>query len=287
MKKYTITNFNRDFPDDSACLAWLVDYLYLDGITCKKCEAITKHHRVKSRLSYSCDACGNHVHPMAGTIFEKSTTSLKLWFYAIYLMAQTRSGISAKQLERELGVTYKCAWRIFKQIRLMLSQLDSEPLSGEIEIDETYIGGKGKNRAFIRTKEKPKEVVMGVVESNGSVRLTHIPNSGKWTLLKQIQKQVKEGSHIYTDQWRAYSSLNKRGYDHDVVDHGKTFVTGKAHTQNLENMWSHLKRGIYCVYRKVGPKYLQSYADEYAFRYSHRNDEMPMFFILLSSVRKH
>src|SRR5712691_5697567 len=140
---YTVMDFARDYPDDAACL----DYLWRrtlsdDGehANCPKCGAQRKFHRVKSRPSYSCDVCGHHLHPTAGTIFHKSSTSLHLWFHAIFLMAQTRCGISAKQLERELGVTYKTAWRMFKQIRSMLDQ-DDDSLSGTVEMDEAYIGG--------------------------------------------------------------------------------------------------------------------------------------------------
>ncbi len=116
---------------------WL-EWLYPNGIFCPKCEKITKHHRAKTRPSYCCQFCGHHEHPMSGTIFQDSATSLKLWFYAMYLMASTRCGISAKQLERELGVTYKCAWRMFKQIRSMLDEGDGPKLSGHAEIDEAY-----------------------------------------------------------------------------------------------------------------------------------------------------
>ena len=139
MRNYTIRDFGRDFPDDETCLAWLRDYLYPEGIHCKMCGKVTKHHRVKSRPSYSCDRCGHHVHPTAGTIYENTRTPLKLWFYATYVMAQTRCGISAKRLERELGVTYKTAWRIFKQIRALLEE-PLEPFDGGVEVDETYMG---------------------------------------------------------------------------------------------------------------------------------------------------
>lgn len=122
MQKYTIRDFEREFPTDDACLDWLRGFLYPDGIHCKKCDRVTKHHRVASRRSYSCDYCGHHVHPTAGTLYHKSSTPLRLWFYATYLMASTRCGISAKQLERELGVTYKTAWRMFKQLRSLLSE---------------------------------------------------------------------------------------------------------------------------------------------------------------------
>ena len=122
MQRFTFKDFEGMFPDDASCLEWLRNFLYPDGIFCKKCNATTKHHRVQSRPSYSCDHCGHHVHPTAGTIFHKSSTSLKTWFHAIYLMASTRCGISAKQIERETGVTYKTAWRMFKQIRILLQE---------------------------------------------------------------------------------------------------------------------------------------------------------------------
>jgi transposase len=130
MKPYTISDFQQQFPDDASCLDWLKSYLYPNGIECKVCQRVTKHHRVASRPSYSCDQCGHHVHPMAETIYHKSPTPLRLWFYAIYLMASTRCGISAKQLQRELGVTYKTAWRMFKQIRTMMLNTPIPPLSG-------------------------------------------------------------------------------------------------------------------------------------------------------------
>src|SRR5258706_15571258 len=143
MLPFTLKAFEKQFPDDATCLEWLRNYLYPDGIHCNACEAVTKHHRVKSRPSYSCDHCGHHVHPTAGTIFHKSPTPLTVWFYAIYLMASTRGGISAKQIERETGVTYKTAWRICHLIRQRLNE-GIDPMTGEIEADESYFGGKMK-----------------------------------------------------------------------------------------------------------------------------------------------
>ena len=126
MARYTIRQFNKDFPDANACLDYIVSGIYPEWIKglirCRKCEQLTLHHRITKRKAYVCQDCGTHVYPLAGTIFEKSSTPLDSWFYAIYLMAQTRCGISAKQLERELGVTYKTAWRIFKQIRALFDE---------------------------------------------------------------------------------------------------------------------------------------------------------------------
>src|SRR5687768_3280139 len=143
MQKYTIRNFNSDFPDDDACLDSILHMLYPEGVFCRTCNEDRPHHKLTARKAYSCDYCGTHVYPLAGTIFEKSSTSLKSWFYAMYLMASTRCGISAKQLERELGVTYKTAWRMFTQIRKLFDE-DGGPLQGIVEVDETWHGGKVK-----------------------------------------------------------------------------------------------------------------------------------------------
>lgn len=130
MKKYTLQDMRSEFPDDKTCLDWLLNYHYPTGIICKNCGKVTKHHFVTSRKSYECQNCGNHIHPTSGTIFHKSSTPLTLWFYAIYLITQNPAGISAKQLERELGVTYKTAWRMFTLIRNRLNEvgdaIDSE-----------------------------------------------------------------------------------------------------------------------------------------------------------------
>src|SRR3989344_2885988 len=143
--KFTLSQFLKRFPDDDKCLEEVKQLRWPDLVPCDKCGKSTKHHKVEGRKSYACQWCGSHVYPLAGTIFDKTTTSLQLWFYAIYLMVQTRAGISAKQLQRELGVTYKTAWRMFTQIRKLMSDSGS-PLDGEVEVDETFIGGKTSNR---------------------------------------------------------------------------------------------------------------------------------------------
>src|SRR5579863_10025347 len=143
--RYTVEQFHAEFPTDDACLEHVKEQRFPGGVTyCEKCEQERKHYRVTGRTAYACEYCGHHLYPLAGTIFEKSTTSLRLWFYAMYLMGSTRCGISAKQIERETGVTYKTAWRMFKQIRTLLDE--DKTLSGSVEVDETYMGGKAKGR---------------------------------------------------------------------------------------------------------------------------------------------
>src|SRR5437016_11541197 len=152
LPKFTVWDFNEMFPDDDACLDFILGSLYPDGVTCRKCQRVTKHHRLSERKAYSCQVCGTHVYPLAGTIFAKSSTPLKSWFYGLYLMASTRCGISAKQLERELGVTYKTAWRMFRQIRLLLALDPAEQFDGTVEADEAFFGGNPK---WMHASKKP------------------------------------------------------------------------------------------------------------------------------------
>lgn len=151
-KRFTIEQFNAQFPNDDACLDWLMEQRCPGHITfCEKCKVERKHHRIAARKAYSCDYCGSMISPMAGSIFHKSPTSLRMWFYAMYLMSATRCGISAKQIQRETGVTYKTAWRMFKQIRTLMSEDIS--LEGDgVEADETYFGAalKNKHRSKLR-----------------------------------------------------------------------------------------------------------------------------------------
>src|SRR5579863_7051797 len=208
--RYTIRDFEAQFPNDSTCLEWLRQYLYPNGVECKPCGKFTKHHRVASRPSYSCDQCGHHVHPTAGTIFHKSTTPLRLWFRAIYLMASTRCGISAKHLERELGVTYKTAWRMFKQIRSMLKEdISLGGDGGKVEVDEMYAGGKRKNGTGRPMRgDKTKTPVLGMVERKGRVIARVIPDVAVNTLLGKVHKYVLPKSTVYTDEMASYQGVS-------------------------------------------------------------------------------
>ena len=284
MQKYTVKEFFKDFPDEDTCLDWLKNHLYPNGIHCEKCEKVTNHYRIQSRKSYSCEFCGNHVHPMAGTIFEKSSTSLQLWFYAVYLMSSTRCGISAKQLERELGVTYKTAWRMFRQIRSMLEE-ENGPFSGEVEVDESYFGGR--TRGGKRGRGAPnKTAVAGVVERGGRVYAKTIPDVKAKTLMPIIRERVLPKAIVYTDELRSYNPVAQHGYAHRRIHHAeKIYVMGSTHTNTIEGFWSLIKRGISGVYHAVSGKYLQAYLNEYSFRYNHREDITPMFWTFLRQVK--
>jgi len=285
MKKFTIKDFQKQFPNDDVCLEWLKDYLYPEGIFCETCQSVTKHHKVASRRSYSCQTCGHHVHPTADTIYHKSTTPLTSWFYAVYLMASTRCGISAKQLERELGVTYKTAWRMFKQIRSMLAE-DDATLSNAVEVDETYYGAPKSGKRGRGASNKT--IVAGAAERQGSVKTKVVPNVKRDTLMNFIHETVEPNSTIYTDELKSYNAIKYQGFNHEQVNHGaKLYVIGDAHTNSIEGFWSLTKGGLRGVYRgRVTPKYLQTYFNEYSFRYNRRNSTQPMFHSFLKQVRK-
>jgi transposase-like protein len=290
MNNYTIFDFQRDFPDDATCLDWLRDWRWPDGIQCDTCKRVTKHHRIIKRMSYSCDHCGNHVHPMAGTVYEKTRTPLRIWFHAIFLMASTRCGISAKQLQRETGVTYKTAWRMFRQIRSLLSE-DTGMFSGSVEVDETYVGGKVRNKHASQRKGNVigrgvgKTPVVGVVQRGGKVTAFVTPNVARATVMPIIQAKVLPRTMVYTDEYKIYNRLPENGYGHRRIAHAeKVYVVGDIHTNTIEGFWSLMKNGIRGVYHSVSTHHLQSYVNEYAFRYNHRRDTEPMFTTMMLRV---
>jgi transposase len=289
--QYSLFEFMREFPDDAACLNGLWRSRYAsDGehTRCPKCADVRKFRRYETtqqRQSWTCTTCGHHLHPTAGTIFEGSSTSLHLWFYGVYLMTSTRCGISAKQLERELGVGYKTAWRMFHRIRALLAE-DFADMGGVVEADETWIGGKSRNPVGIskrdasRRRYDSKVRVVGLVERGGRVRATVQPTG---PILTNVITHVLPRMTVYTDEAAGYRRLATYGYNHHRVHHAaKVYVSGDVHTNTIEGFWSLVKRGIGGVHHSVSAKYLQTYLDEYSFRYNHRNDPRAMFEIVVN-----
>lgn len=285
----SLIEFMRTYPDDAACLDRLWRDRYApDGHSadCPRCEKPRRFHRTKTRAAYTCDTCGLHVHPMAGTIFEKSTTSLQLWFYAIYLMASTRCGISAKQLERELGVTYKTAHRMMKKIRTeLMSDDDARPLTGEVEVDETGWGGKPRVKMTrsegARFRER-KATVLGMVERGGRVRVRVIPSRRGEPLSRAVRANVNPDAIMYTDDWPAYKPLAGEFAGHRIINHSTgSYVHGTTHTNTIEGFFGNMKTGMRGTYKKVSARWLQSYVDEYAWRHNARYGTGSMFEQLL------
>ncbi len=319
---YSLMEFMRDFPDDETCLnwLWLTRYATDDEGTeaqCERCEEIRVFKRYdtkQQRQSWTCTACGLNVHPTAGTIFHKSSTSLHLWFYAMYMMTSTRCGISAKQLERELGVTYKTAWRMFTLIRNELMGPEDVTLSREVEMDETYIGGKPRqsdkaawareaagawNEKHVRQSlaqkwsAEHKTAVFGMAQRNGArlpdqkarggkVVAVVVPSVQAATLRAEMANHVEPGTKLYTDDAPVYRRLRLEGWKHEAVNHSeRVYVSGDIHTQTIEGFWSLVKRGIDGTHHAVSAKWLQGYVNEYVWRYNHRGDGRAMFATLL------
>ena len=284
MQKFTIKEFQARFPDDDTCLEWLRRKLYPEKILCTTCRKPTKHYKIRGRKTYTCEECSHHFSPTAGTIFHKSPTPLTIWFYTIYLMAQTRGGISAKQIQRETGVTYKTAWRMCNEIRKRLGDNGIAAFAGKIEVDESYFGGKKKGGKRGRGSEN-KTPAVGIVQRQGNVKTFVVSDTKSRTILPIVNKAIEKGSQVYTDEYPVYDRLNLMGYKHERVTHSEDiYVVGEAHTNTIEGFWSTAKNGIKGVFHSVSPKYLQGYLDEYAFRYNHRNDVEPMYWVFLNKL---
>lgn len=293
----------REFPDDAACLNHLWRTRYApDGehAHCPKCDrerTFKRYQTAQGRQSWTCTGCGHHIHPTAGTIFANSSTSLHLWYYAMYLMTSTRCGISAKHLEREIGVSYKTAWRMLNKIRNQLMVQDETALSGEVEADETYWGGRprlGQVAKFAKPGETDlsgaggrwrvakKTNVFAMVERGGRVRASIIPSRGTAALHGEITKYVLPATTVFTDDWYPYTGLDGHGYTHHRIRHSENvYVSGTVHTQTVEGFFSNLKRGVAGTYHSVSKRWLQGYLNEYVWRYNERHNPRAMFHSLI------
>ncbi len=293
----SLVEFMREFPDDAACLEHLWRIRYSedgDHAECPKCdrERVFKRYKTKQgRQSWTCTGCGHHVHPTAGTIFHKSSTSLHLWFYAMYLMASTRCGISAKQLERELGVAYRTAWRMMNRIRNeLMNDADAKPLSGDVEVDETSVRGRYRgptmNRSEAARWREAQPSVIGMVERGGRVRLRVIPSRRGPALSREVRANVNPSSLLFTDDWKPYKQLGREYLGHSVINHSAGYyAVGDVHTNTIEGFFGNLKTGMRGAYKHVSPKWLQSYLDEYAWRYNERtNRDRSMFASLVNKA---
>lgn len=282
--RFTIDALHEQFPDDDACLNFMFEQFYGDLKACPRCGVVMpRFYRVRNRKCYACNDCGYQLSPLANTIFHKSETSLKKWFYAIYLFGVGKNGVSAKEIERHLGVTYKTAWRMAKQIRLMMQE-DGSMLSGIIEADETYIGGKTK----IERKYDNKTAVVGIVEKKkgyGKVKAFATKQADATVTLPFLRANIAAGSTLHTDDSRIYSRV-KRDFTHEFVNHSKLeYVKSGVHTNTIEGFWGQLKRSIDGTYHCVSPKYLQLYVNEFVFRYNYRTTAA--FPVLMKAAARH
>lgn len=287
-EKFTFKQFQAQYADDDACLRAIFNRKYGETKHCPSCGVESKLVKIEGRRAYACQE-GCHIYPCAGTIFEKSRTKLTLWFHAMYLMTATRNGVSAKELQRQLGVTYKCAFRMGHQLRELMSARNEaaaqEQLSGHVEVDETYVGGYQKREK--RGYGTNKTIVMGFMERGGDYRAEVVPANTKARLVPRVVKNVAAGSTVNTDSLRSYRTLGKLGYTHVAVNHeAREWAKGIHNTNGIEGFWSHLKRGLSSTHCAVSPSRLQAYVDEFTFRFNHRAEPAKMFGKLLNQISR-
>jgi transposase len=285
-KPQTIAQFFKQFPDDEACLQHLFEIRFGQGFVCPSCERPSKWFRIKAERAYSCQFCGHHLHPTVGTPFQQTRTPLQSWFYAIFLFTTTRNGVAAKELQRQLGVTYKTAWRMADLIRKHMAMVDGEThLGGEgqiVEIDETLIGGKTKGRGLYRSG---KTYVLGMMERGGDVVTKVVADNRQTTLIPAIRSNVAKGTEIHTDELKSYRQLPQHGYGHRRVNHSiGEYATADGVTVNsIESFWAQLKRQINGTHIHVSPKHLWKYAKELEYRFNRRACGETMIGELLST----
>jgi hypothetical protein len=286
-KPMTVTQFLRLFPDDDACLAHLFEIRYGSDPVCPKCGQVGTFHKLAKLPAYTCN-CGHHIHPMVGTPFHRSRTPLQKWFFAMFLFTTTRNGVAAKEIQRQMGVTYKTAWRMARLIREYMGWVDGDtpvggPGGGMVEADETFIGGKRR----MSEKMDNKTIVFGVVERGGDVVTRIIPDRSEFQTTPVIKEFVRSGSKLTTDDWIAYRRLNEEGYRHERVNHSaKEYVRGEWHTNTIEGFWSMVNRTIAGTHIHVSGKYLPAYLGEIEYRWNLRKDPHLMFPLLMASFAR-
>jgi predicted RNA-binding Zn-ribbon protein involved in translation (DUF1610 family)/transposase-like protein len=281
MSKYTFKQFQAEYPDDGACLDKIMAEQYGGTeFSCPGCGADSKFTRIAKRRAYACQWCGHHIYPCVGTIFEKSSTSLTKWFFAMYLFTSTRHGVAAKELERQLGVTYKTAWRMAHELRKLMASADFQgPMKGHVEIDETFIGGKSRRKGKgYATRSRRMTVVLGMLEREGIVRAGPIPDVKQTTIEPIVLTNVQRGSTISTDEGGAYNDLKNSPYNHGTVQH-KTdqWVRGIHHVNAIEGHWARLKLSIRGTHVHVSAKHLWKYVSEFSYRRNMRHSHRAMF----------
>lgn len=288
---FSVREFFDRFATDDACLEHIMEVRYGLRHPCAKCLNLSTFHRLTDRPAYSCAHCGAHVYPCAGTIFQDTRTSLQMWFYAIYLFVATRHGVSGKELQRTLGVTYKTAYRMGQQIRKLMVKADGDAvLRGHIELDEAYIGGVRHGGKRGRGAEG-KTIVFGMKERGGRLAAEVIPDVKKATLREIVNERVEPGSTVSTDELMSYGLLEGDGYKHGMVTHAAKewayydYRHGVTHhTNSVENFWRLFKAAIRSTHVHVSPKYMDRYLGEFTFRANHREMKNAMFDLLIAAI---
>ena len=260
----------QKFNSEDRCREYIEALRWPSGVCCTRCGSLSVSRIVK-RHQYDCNDCRYQFSPMAGTVFHDTHLPLTKWFLATYLICESKKGMSANQLKRTLGVSYKTAWYLCHRIREAMKSDTSEKLKGIVEADETFVGGRYDRRRKREPNGKP--CVMGVIQRGGQVRANKIQSRGARAIAAFIKESVEPGAQLMTDEYAAYQKIG-RAYDHNAVNHSKLeYVEGLTHTNSIENFWSLFKRGLVGSFHKVSEKHLDRYLDEFTYRFNGREDD--------------
>lgn len=279
--RYGINQLRKDFPTDEACLEFVFAALHT-----KECGCGGVYKAREGRKQYQCSKCRFHISPLAGTVFHKSDTPLTLWFAAILAFSNAKSGISAKELERQLETTYKTAWRILHLIRKALAQ--DGKLKGDVEMDTAYFGGRFKSGKYNEKQKEAiaaKSVVMGAIQRDGNARLSVVPDAKAKTHGDFLNETIDpEGTRLLTDGTRVLEKVavgfNRHSVNHNIGE----FVRGDVHSNTIDAFWSHIKRSISGTHKVVSKKYLQEYLDGFVFLRNNRHSDRERFALLLGTL---
>lgn len=279
-KPKTLQAAIRYFKDEQTCIDTIAALRWPDGPVCPKCGHNEQYY-LATQKRWKCEKCAKQFSVKLGTIFEDSPVPLEKWLIALWMLVNCRNGISSYEVGRALGITQKSAWFVLHRLRLALQTKSLVKLGGrgsEVEVDETFIGGKARNmhprvhhRRIVQGGPHDKAVVMGILERGGEVRAKVISNRRKPLIQREVRENVSPMSALFSDRLQSYEGLI-RDYAHYMVDHAERYVDGKVHTNGLENFWSLLKRGLKGTYVAVEPFHLFRYLDEQVFRYNYRKD---------------
>jgi len=290
--EFSVREFFARFPNEDACLEHIMQVRF--GGTrfeCASCGKESTHHKLATRRTYVCANCGHHVNPTANTVLHDTRTPLVSWFYAMYLFCTTRHGVSGKELQRQLGVTYKTAYRIGQHIRDLMSKAQGFDalLAGHIELDEAYVGGRRSGKRG--RGAAGKTIVMGLAERDGRMKAVVIPNVKKDTLRDVVLANVERGATVSTDELYSYGLLEGDGYKHGRVKHGAkeyAFYDYRAgetfHVNTVEGFWKLFKASVRSTHIQISGKHMQRYLDEFTFRASNRGRVNGMFDLLVGAL---